>query len=47
MSLAPFGFSAGEALSASLVLQAIQVIPVVLVGFWLIGQEKLALSPHH
>jgi len=41
MSLTPLGFTAAAALNASLVLQAIQVIPVVIIGFWLIGRQRL------
>lgn len=41
MSLAPLGFTATTALTASLVLQAIQVFPVIIIGFWLIGRRGL------
>jgi glycosyltransferase 2 family protein len=41
ISLAPLGFTAAEALSASLVLQAIQAIPVIVIGLWLIGRQGM------
>jgi uncharacterized membrane protein YbhN (UPF0104 family) len=41
MSLAPLGYAATTALTASLVLQAIQVVPVIMIGFWLIGRRGL------
>ena len=41
MSLAPLGYTATTALTASLVLQAIQVFPVIMIGFWLIGRRGL------
>jgi uncharacterized membrane protein YbhN (UPF0104 family) len=44
LSLAPFGFSTTTALTAALVLQAIQVFPVIAFGLWLLGWSKFKTS---
>jgi uncharacterized membrane protein YbhN (UPF0104 family) len=40
LSLAPLGYSTTMALTASLVLQAIQIFPVVAAGLWLLGWRR-------